>query len=141
MSSQAFALDFCGYSGNKGLVWALQYLGGFILDDVETTFALFDGSMKALPKDFSSLNTKTKWFKPLSSDAVMIILVLRIDLALRQLPRARLINNALLNITLVSHIHLPSLVPQLLLDHFCKSILILIHPIQYLNLVNGVEMK
>lgn len=106
MSSQAFAVDFCGYSGNKGLVWALQYLGGFILD-VETTFALFDGSMKALPRDFSSLNTKTKGFKPFSSDAVMIILVLIIDLALRQLPRAHLINNALLNIILVGHICRP----------------------------------
>lgn len=97
--------------------------------------------MKALPKDFSSLNTKTKGFKPLSSDAVMIILVFRIDLALRRLPRVRLTNNALPNITLVSHIDLPSLVLQLLLDHFYKSILILIHTIQYLNLVNGVEMK
>lgn len=87
----------------KGLFGLYNIWGGFILDDVETTFALFDGSMKALPKDFSSLNTKTKGFKTLSSDAVMIILVLKIDLALRWLPRAHLINNALLNITLVSH--------------------------------------
>jgi hypothetical protein len=105
VSSQAFAVDFCGYSGNKGLVWTLRYLGGFILDNVGITFALFDGSMKALPKDFSSLNTKG--FKHLSSDAVMIILVLRICLALRRLPRAHLINNALLNIILVSHICRP----------------------------------
>ena len=79
--------------------------GGLILDNVEITFALFDGSMKPLPKDFSSLNTEG--FKHLSSDAVMIILVLRICLALRRLPRAHLINNALLNIILVSHICRP----------------------------------
>ena len=79
--------------------------GRFILDNVGITFALFDGSMKALPKDFSSLNTKG--FKHLSSDAVMIILVLRICLALRRLPRAHLISNALLNIILVSHICRP----------------------------------
>ena len=126
----------------KGLFGLYDIGGGcFILDDVETTFALFDGSMNALPKDFSSLNTKTQWFKTLSSNAVIIILVLRIDFTLRRLPRAHLINNALLNITPISHTYLPSLVPQLLLDHFCTSILILIHLIQHLSLVNGVETK
>jgi hypothetical protein len=51
-------------NGKEGIVC-------FILDDVETTFALFDGSMKASPKDFSLLNAKTKGFKP---SPVMIIL-------------------------------------------------------------------
>ena len=86
----------------------------------------------------TSLNTKTRGLKLFP---VMTILVLRVDLALRRLPRAHLINYALLNITLIGNIYLLSLVPRLFLDHFCMSILILIHLIQYLNLVNGVETK
>lgn len=97
-----------------------------------------DALLKLYLKSFPHLTVRQRGLKPFP---VMIILVLRVDLALRRLPRAHLINNALLNTTLVSHIYLLSLVPQLLLDHFCMSILILIHLIQYLNLVNGVETK